>query len=353
MEALKASKSSSSKCEVDKLLRIRDTSPNSMTLLVNSFKADVSPSEVELPCVAFKSWEESTKFKRDRATKYATWRFEDRSGARPSRPISMVLLDGPRPMDKFLAEVRRLSLGDFPRLACVLIESSLGSHLKKMGFEIENGKFYRSALRTHSGASDESITLSTGLDFSARRPFKDEPLKFALAFDWAVRARFNRNLDDESLARIALGMAVIYRPSRVGDGELAQFRNGFLGRVKQIHFDDHEAEVECRDGHRRRLPLADLGLEGSPAAIKLFESKVRHQIGASKVLRRMQQLNRSFTRENRRNVTALKDRLEDIRTLLLQVGSSKDRIVVPLSSYQPGSISISIDPAEVMLGESC
>ena len=84
--------------------------------------------------------------------------------------------------------------------------------------------------------------------------------------------------------------------------------------------------------------------------IKQFEQSSQSRLGPSPVLRRIQQLKHSYTAENRRNVNAFRDRLEEIRSVLGVAGTSPNQIVLPLATSQEGSVSISTQPSEADMG---
>jgi hypothetical protein len=323
-----------------------------MALLLNSFPVDVAPVEASLPCIDYQGWEISTSAKKTQFNEFSTWRYEidkEESGLNESR-IRMVFLRGPHiPPD---ATQETFDMGRFWRIGCLFIEDALAAHFSRLGFTIEQSSFERLALRRHTGSPDDAVDLATGLSFSARRPFREDKYGFTLSFQWIVRAMFRNSLMDDSLAGIALGMPVIYKPSGTSPPGLPEFINRYLGRVRSIDSARRTAAVICRDDEPRTLPLRDLRLEASPHVIKLYEQRVRSRSGPSQILRTIQRLKMSFTKDNRRNVTALRDRLAEIRKLLYQAGSSRDQLVVPLASFQTGSVSIALSPIEATFGDS-
>jgi hypothetical protein len=172
-----------------------------------------------------------------------------------------------------------------------------------------------------------------------------------VTFQWIVRASFKDSLEKDALARIAVGMPVIYRPTTRVSPELLQFRNRFLGRIRSIDQSKRTAVVMCRDDSPKSVPLRDLRLEASPAVIKAYEKNTRLRSGVAPTIRSIQQLKMSLTRENRRNITALRDRLEKIRSVLMELGASSDQLVLPLTSYQSGSVSMALAPEEAEKGD--
>lgn len=320
-----------------------------MAIIVNSFEATISPLCPTLPYLDYPSWEASTLAKRGEYSNYSTWRYETRDPGK-TRGIRLVFLGGSLP-DQAL-EHSEFDLAGFPRIGALLIEDAVASHLQSLGFLVEETGFGRLALRPVPGSLDDAVELATGLLFSARRPFREESNVFALSFNWEVRALFRESLAQPGIASIAPGMAVLYKPKTVPPPALRQFQNRYIGRVRSISQDGIVTIAERESGEIHKVPAVDLKLEASPAVIKLYEQRVRSQRGPSPIIRRIQQLKRSFTPENRRNLTALRDRLEEVRRILSRGGASSDQLVVPLASSQPGSVAISLLPTEATLGDS-
>jgi hypothetical protein len=320
-----------------------------MTLLLNSFLVDVTPHEVSLPFVEYETWEGSTEAKKNRYPGLITWRYSKRTSDGESG-VCMVFLSGTQLPDDL--SHKSFDLGTFSHLGCRLIEDSVALHFSGLGFTEERNRFERIVLRKHADASDTAIELATGLAFSARRPFSEERYAFSLTFQWVVRAMFKQSLVNASLSSIALGMPVMYMPTGAGHEDLDDYKNRYLGKVRNVDQKQKVATVACRDGQNRSIELKDLRLEASPAAIKIFERTVRSRQGPSRIIRTIQQLKLSLTKDNRRNVTVLRDRLAQIRKVLYEVGSSRDQLVIPLaSSFQPGSVSVALTPTNVLLGE--
>ncbi|HTV59438.1 MAG TPA: hypothetical protein VMJ93_11265 [Verrucomicrobiae bacterium] len=323
-----------------------------MALYLNSFPVDVTPTEASLPYLDYPDWQSSTSAKKTKFNQFAAWRYEMSQEERGDgqNMIRMVLLKGPQ----VSAEISRgtFDLGRFWRIGCLFIEDAVSAQFAKLGFAVEHSKFERFVLRPYSGTPDDRIELATGLSFSARRPFREDRYRFALSFQWVVRAMFRDSLTNDSLARIALGMPVIYKPAGASPPELLEFTNRYIGRVRSIDPASASAVVMCKDDEPRTLPLGNLRLESSPAVIRLYEQAVRLRTGPSQILRTVQQLKMSFTKDNRRNVSALRDRLDKIRAVLQQAGSSRDQLILPLASFQTGSVSIGLNPSEAVLGDS-
>jgi hypothetical protein len=323
-----------------------------MALLINSFAADLNPIRPLLPFLDYPSWQASTEAKEGKFAGCSTWRYElreDEDKGNPNR-FRMIFLSGQQlPAG---ASTQEFDVGRFWRIGTLLIEEAFSAHFKQLSFVIEDSHFEKFALRAVSNSPDDAIELATGVSFSARRPFRDDQYRFALSFKWEVRALFRDTLANADILRIALGMPVLYKPQEGVPAELLHFRNRYLGRVRSIENDGTATVITREDNQPLRVPLADLKLEASPAVIKVYEQRARSRSGPSPIIRTIQQLKRSYTRENRRNVTASKDRLEEIRALLNRAGASLDQLIVPLSSFQAGSVTISLIPMEASFGDT-
>jgi hypothetical protein len=324
----------------------------SMPLLLNSFPVEVAPLQLKLPYLDYPSWADSTTARDAHYPNCSTWRYEldeKESEGNPNR-YRMIFLRGPQIPTG--AGSTSFDLGRFWRIGCLTIEDSLSAQFVNRGYAVERTRFERVALARPHVSSDGAVELATGLSFSARRPFREEPYRFAVSFQWIVRACFKDNLENDALARIATGMPVLYKPSRRTAPELAHFQNRFLGRIRSVDRSNQSAVVMCKDDAPRSVKLRDLRLEASPAVIKAYETLRRPRPGPSPTIRTIQQLKMTLTNENRRNITALRDRLDKIRSVLVDLGSSRDQLVVPLVSYQSGSISMGLAPEEAQVGES-
>ena len=319
-----------------------------MALIVNTFKANLNPVEFTLPFVDYPSWEESTRAKAQNFPRQMTCRYalrEQTQGAGPDK-ARMVFL-GDEPPSDLPTKVFDVSVQW--RIGALLIEKALEEHFEQRGFRIERTRFQVFALRPVMDSGSSAVELATGISFDARHPFGDEPYDFAVTFNWEVRAQFRASLAEKAMARAAIGMPVLYQPRGQATGKLASFENRYLGKVRDI--DRGHAVVICRgDSEPQRIPLADLRLEATPAVIKQFEQSSQSRLGPSPVLRRIQQLKHSYTAENRRNVNAFRDRLEEIRSVLGVAGTSANQIVLPLATSQEGSVSISTQPSEAAMG---
>jgi hypothetical protein len=319
-----------------------------MALIVNTFKANLNPIEFTLPFVDYPSWEESTSAKAQKFPGQITCRYALKDQPRGTGPdkARMVFL-GDTPPSDLPTEVFDVSFQW--RIGTLLIEIALEEHFRQRGFRIERTRFQVFALRPVTDSGSSAVELATGISFDAKHPFKDEPNDFAVTFNWEVRAQFRASLAEKTMAQAAIGMPVLYRPRGQVTGKLAPFENRYLGKVRDI--DRGYAVVICRDDSEpQKVPLADLRLEATPAVIKQFEQSSQSRLGPSPVLRRIQQLKHSYTAENRRNVNAFRDRLEEIRSVLGVAGTSPNQIVLPLATSQEGSVSISTQPSEAAMG---
>ncbi|MGB9067527.1 MAG: hypothetical protein WCC21_03060 [Candidatus Acidiferrales bacterium] len=320
-----------------------------MQIVVNNFAADLTPVEPSLPFLDYGSWDESTEAKESAFGDFQTWRYEmdDAEAGTSAKPVRMVFLSGPALPDD--TPRKPFDIGRFWRIGNLLTEHALASHFTDRGFTVERNQFESVALRPYLSSPDDAIELATGISFLAQRPFRDDTYRFAVAFRWVVQAHFKETLANKALAGIAVGMSVLYRPAGAAPHDLKSFRNRFIGRVRNIE-NDGTATILCKDDQHRVIPLRDLRLEASPPVIKLYEKRVRGRTGTSSVIRAIQKLNMSLTNDNRRSVTVLKDRLEAIRRLLKESGSSAEQLIIPLRSFDSGSLALSIAPMEADMG---
>jgi hypothetical protein len=322
-----------------------------MPLVFNNFLVEITPVEPSLPFIDFPTWEASTEAKENVFASHATWRYSPNdilSGVK-QEGCRLVLLSGPSVPAG--TEQMKFDVGRFWRIGTIFTEQSLSQYFLQMGFAVEESHFERFALRQEASSPDDAIQLASGISFAARRPFRDEPYRFAVSFQWVVQAHFKDTLENHAISQMAIGMPVLYKPkSNPVPADLLPFRNRYLGRVRAI--DAVSATVMCKDDTPRSIARADLFLEASPAVIKVYEEKVRSRRGPSNIIRTIQRLKKSYTPDNRRSVTALRDRMDAIRQLLQASGSSRDQLVIPLSSFQSGSLSITLAPMEATFGGS-
>lgn len=317
-----------------------------MALILNAFKANLNPVTYELPSVDFASWEESTQARNCYASSL-TWRytFKD-NGDPPADRIRMVFIEGPTP-EQFATLT--FDVGIQWKLGAILIERALELHFQQQGFRVEKTRFQTFALRPITDRISNAIELATGISFSVKRPFREEQYDFAINFDWEVRAQFRASLADKALARMAVGMPVIYQPKAKPSPKLAPYENRFLGKVRGIS--EKYAIVTCRaDSSTAEILLSDLRLEATPAVIKNYDQTSRSRKGPSTLIRKIQQLKHTYTSDNRRNPNAFRDRLDEILAILGATGTSANQLVLPLSESRPGSVSIAIQPSEASFG---
>jgi hypothetical protein len=310
-------------------------------LILNSFPVEVSPPKLSLPFIEFESWEASTAERNKKYSKFRTHR-HTRAGTSDQQRIRLVLLSGPALPAQIPNE--EIDVGDVPKLAAILIESSLSNHLESQGMTIKRGKFEHLALRRVDASTGQLIHMYSGISFNARRPFRDQPHSFTLSAQWVARAIFSETLANTTLQGVARGLGVLYTPRTRPLEELLQFANHFVGHVRQITPPNH-AEVICRDNVRRSIHLDDLTLEGSPEALRRYEQATGSQQEPSRIWRRLQHLSKVMTNEGRRNSSVLRDRLDAIRSVL--GGFSKEQLVLPLASYVEGTVSIGLAPIRV------
>jgi hypothetical protein len=316
------------------------------TLAINYFPVEITPSTLTLPLLEYGSWEESSIRKEQEYSAYSTWRYQP---DRTKNLVRLVFLSGPQTPSAASEGV--FDLGEYWRIGQLSIEDSVASSFAANDMAVERAHFDRLALRRIPDTVSDVIDLFVGVSFRAKRPFREERYSFVLVLTWEVRALFRDTLENETLRKISPGMSVIYKPEDGKSTEhLAQFQNRFLGHLHSLEKDGY-ASVLCKDNEIRRIPVSHLRLEASPSTVKKYEQFSRGTFGPSQFFRRVQQLNMTLTNENRRNVSVLRDRLHAIRTLLQQLaGASRDQLVIPLTSYQQGTVTIGLSPIKTEFG---
>jgi len=318
-------------------------------LILNSFPVEISPNVISLPVLEFDSWEQSTQSRNRDLQDFTVWRFK-----RPVEPgtperIRMVVIDGPNAPSEI--PVAQLDVTGVPRLGAVLVELSIAKYLANTGMTVERSSFETLALRRETNIQDPFVQVFTGVSFQARLPFRDNPGQFSVSFQWEVRAYFSQPVTSPALRRIAAGMSVLYQPTGVVPEELREFRGKYLGRLLEVG-NDGSVLVRCRDHADRRVGAADIRLEASPSALNRYERQEGRK-GSSSLFRRIQQLSLVLTREGRRNISVLRDRMDAIRAVLgTSSGSSKGELVVPFASFHRGFVIVGLTPQQVELQSS-
>lgn len=311
---------------------------NKIILLLNSFPATLVPLEYDLPSLMFSDWEASTKELTSRYGDFSWYRIHE--GDR----LRAVLLNGPylpKDLDTTHLDVRVQS--EFGK---AIIERSLSRFFATRGFEVERERFGTTkVLRRSPEASQGFIDTFCGVAFQVRHPFHSNPENFMVAAQWEVNPRFNTSLAEPELRAVSPGMAVIFRPdAHSAQADLLKpYVNRYLGHV--IDCPTHsEANVECRDNVIRKVALSDLYLEASPAVIRNYEKRSGLSQSSRSLWYKLQELSFVLNKHGRRNASVLKDRLQAITMFL--GGNTKEQLIIPLNSFQEGTITLSLSPAK-------
>lgn len=315
-------------------------------LILNSFPVEVSPTELSLPHVDYPSWEASTE---DLQQRYAAYRIHRFAVSNPGHCLSpaqqkirLILLSGPQPPNNDALITCNTAV--LPDLTNKLIENSLAQHLSRRGMKIKHERVETLALRYHQDSPNAPVSFYTGLSFRSRRPHVDEPFRFALIVQWRAGARFSQSLEDKTLRSISSGMPVIYTPQTEPDNELSPFANRFIGIVDNTA-DQSNALISCKDDVQRTIPFHDLTLEPSPKVLRRYELCVGSDHYRNHVRKRVDQLKKVLTENNRRNNSVLSDRLKAIIQTLS--GTARDQLVLPLCSFVRGTVRIRLSPQQV------
>jgi hypothetical protein len=301
-----------------------------VSLLLNCFPAEITPTSLDLPYVDAASWE-SSRERLKQLGEIISYRHSTTEGVRA------VLLSGPD--HPRVDGTQGFDVGQ-GQLGARIIDSAIAGYLNDRGMETEHSNFETTAL-TKVEVLHEVLGLYTGLAFKARKPFRSEPHRFIVSVQWRVSTRFVQSLSHAALEDWGWGLPVLYNPTRDELPEISHYRGRFLGRVVKRDLPD-VATVRCTDGVERRIPTADLFPEGSPHVIRRLEE----QIGVRRsIWRRVQQLGLVLNSTGRRNVSVLRDRLDQVRQRL--GGGQTDKLVILFRGYAEASVSIGLAPISV------
>lgn len=320
-------------------------------LILNSFPVEVSPTELDLPCIEYETWDASTADLNQNYADFSIYRYSyrvpEQGIAEPQQRVRMLLLSGPaRPSSKTFVIC---NTGSLPYLTNKLIEHSLARNLEERGMTIKQRKTETLALKYLDNQECDSISFYTGISFKSRQPHRAEKFKFTLTVQWEVGATFTRTLSDHFLRHISPNMAVLYTPHKDSNHELNNLANKNFGTVIST---DHprNALIFCRDNVQRSVPYEDLTLEASPQALRRYDIEAASKHQWYSVHRRFQQLSKVLNRDGWRNKSVFADRLwEIIRTLS---GDAREQLVLPLCAFARGTVRIRLAPQRVWL-EPC
>lgn len=312
-------------------------------LILNSFPVELSPAELDLPCIEYATWEASTADVHQNYADYAIHRYSTRMPeqgiSEPQPRIRVLLLSGPTmPVS---TELVTCDTGSQPHLTNKLIEHSLARHLEERGMTIKHRRADTLALIYHDEQEYNFISFHTGISFKSRQPHRAEPSNFSLTVQWEVGATFSRSLLDHAMRQISTDLPVKYLPKQEPIEELMNFAGRYLGTVINTEHPKN-ALIFCKDHVRRLVPYEDLTLVASPQALRRYDLRSGTSHQQHRLHRRIQQLGMVLTRDGRRNESVLTDRLHEIiRTLS---GDASDQLVLPLRSFARGTVRIRLAP---------
>lgn len=305
-------------------------------LLINSFPVELDPTLLDLPYLDCDDWTRSSEILRTRRPTNTSYRY---SLDRPAgSTVRLIFLSGQTIDDP----TKTFDVRDLPYLGTRLIEQSLAKHLRDRGLEVKKARFEYTALQRREIFSNV-IQLHSGISYQARRPFAENPYHYVLTVQWVSRAAFTDSLENESLCNISQGLGVLFTPTAAPLPELGEYVDRYLGRIKEVNAP--QATVSCKDGIPRSIPLSNLTLEASTEAIRRYELRTGSNQRRSQVVRKLLQLSQVLTPTGRRNTSVLRDRLGAIQRFL---GSrSREDLILPLDSFQPGHVRVSLSPMKV------
>jgi hypothetical protein len=312
----------------------------SSNLVLNCFPVEISPTTFDFVSVEYSSNTDATTGLQNQYAGFLAQRHDLGDGK-----VQVILLNGPEePQD---AEFSTFDVGEFYTLGAKLIDRAIADHLIARGIRISRDKSTTKAVMKAPAFSKGLVDIFNGIEFQVKRPFNDLPYNFVLSVQWKVTVLFNDSLLNPMLRDIARGMPVLYKPDIPHNEvplDLRPFRYRYLGHLHTLETQD-KAIVNCKDGELRSVSLSSLFLEGSPAVIREYESKAGMRNPNQSIWHKIQELEFALNHSGRRNSSVLKDRLQAIRKLL---GSGlKEQLVLPLSCFRAGSISLGLSPLRV------
>lgn len=314
---------------------------NMGSLLLNCFPVELSPTTLDLPFVDYETWEASTRALEEDYAGFGAYRYKI-----DDHQIRVLLLEGPEFPSRLKLTIVEVTA--LPHLGTKLIERSLSRGLTARGLVTSRDGFGTTKVLARAPEFSQGLLqIFCGVSYQVRRPFEEDPCGFTLSVRWEVSPTFGASLADSTLRDMSEGMAVLYKPPvrpREIPPDLRPFRNRYLGHVHEIR-SDAKAVVSCKDGVSRHVPLTDLVLEASPAAIREYESQAGLRYGSRSVWHKMQELNFILNSGGRRNASVLKDRLRAIRQFL--GGGSREQLVLPLYCFRDGFVSVALSPVRI------
>lgn len=310
-----------------------------MALFINWFKIDFSPASFTLPTKDYPTWEDSTAALDSDAIR----RFDAYRGRTGPENISIVLLQGPAPMEGW--EARVYAAHTHRNVVTEIIKRTLEAHFKCGNLVTQKSKWGVTATRPVHALANNAIQLSCGVSCQAH--FPDSETGIGVTIQWEVRTEFVKSLADDQLRGMCENLPVLlrYNPQEwEPDEKLRPFRNHYLGVVKRVLSKDL-IEVLARDNGLYQLPPDKLFIEAKPSTIKEYERRSMTNPAGGVVWRRIQELNHVLTSAGRRNTSVLQDRLNSIRKFLSPQGN--DLLVMELPVYGGGQANLNLRPAAV------
>lgn len=311
-------------------------------LLLNCFPVELSPATFQLPFVDYANWKTSTEGLEKDYVGFSAHRYE-----LETKQARVVLLDGPEEPRQL--EQVTLDVAQNPHLGTKLIDQTLSHYLTTRGMRITRDKSTTKVAMQSPAFSKGVVDVFHGIEFQVRRPFEALPYSFVISAQWKLSVLFRESLSDTTLQAMSPGMSVLYKPLEPRDTlppDLQHFRYRYLGHIHKIESNTN-ALVRCKDGEIRSVPLTALFFEGSPAVLREYEKSIGGRYGTQSIWHKIQELEFVLNKTGRRNSSVLKDRLQAIRKFL---GSGpKEQLVLPLSCFRDGSITLGLSPARIEL----
>lgn len=296
-----------------------------MSYYLNSFPITFAYSSAKLPLLHHNSAEERIQHKRElpRACRVVDLNSQH-------HPLATVCIKAHQIPEGY-AE-RDLAFFEFPHLASRIAEASIYAELARRGFRVRSAGIRTKALTPTPCITRDGLQVRSGITVRIDQPFSDAPEQVFLVANWTTDIEFTSSLADPHIQSLALGRSVLYKPGDSIDEELTEFRNRYIGQVRELRPGDREAVVLCRDKTERRAPLGSLYLEGKPENVRLYDQHYKAKGTPPKLWSEVLKEQFVLNRNGRRNINVLRDQLSAVRELVFGPEKQDNYITSPAPS---------------------
>jgi len=311
-----------------------------MTLLLNWFRCDFNPTEIELSVRSMPTVEAAVALRKTDASYANTYMWVSR---RPSQSqVALVFVDGRNPAG---TQRRKINLLNTPSIAKRVIRSSLIAHFRTRQLLVEEESHGAAISAFGPGTTvGKWVRIRTGIQAKPDRPFFDGPV--GVIFQWNTKREIEGSLADSDLASIAVGLSCMLNleghPVQLSQNVL-DCDGRLLGTVKDISNDD--CRVKLRRGGEATVPRRFLRLTPNSTTVSRVEQLMAPQSAIRPVWNQTQRAALTLGKDNRRNANVLRDRLDGVRTFL--GGPTPTFLVIPLVGITGQTLTIQLEPAKV------